>query len=357
MPARIDAFLELLIKQRGSDLHLVTGQPPRIRVHGQVEKIHFRELEAEDLGRMLTEILSERQRQELEQRHAIDFAYETEALGRFRVNAYQHAHGPGVAFRSISREIPTLEELGIPPVVSSLIRQPSGLTIVTGPTGSGKSTTLAAMIDSLNHQRRGHILTIEDPIEFRHPFHQCVVTQREVGLHAPSFAEALRNALHEDPDVILVGEMRDLETVGLALTAAEMGIQVLGTLHTNGAMRTIDRIVNVFPTERHELVRGMLAENLRLVMAQQLVPTATRDGRVAVREILVNNAAAASLIRSGKTHQLSQVLNSGRKLGMTSMDAQLGELVRRGTITAETSQEYSLDRGRAALVGDRREVA
>lgn len=357
MAARIDAFLELLVKQHGSDLHLVAQQPPRVRVHGTVEAVHFRAIDADELGRMLNEIMSERHRQEFEHRHAVDFAYETEELGRFRVNVYQQAHGPAAAFRAISSRLSTLEELGLPPTIPALIRQPSGLTVVTGPTGCGKSTTLAAMIDYLNATRRGHILTIEDPIEFRHSFKKCVVTQREVGLHAPTFAEALRNALHEDPDVILVGEMRDLETMGLALTAAETGVQVFGTLHTNGAVRTIDRIVNVFPTERHELVRAMLAENLRTIIAQQLVPNATSDGRVAVREILVNTPAASSTIRSGRTHQLGSIMQSGRKLGMMSMDSQLTELVQQGKISVETAHEYALDKSRSFVGPDRREAA
>ncbi|MCA9754943.1 MAG: PilT/PilU family type 4a pilus ATPase [Candidatus Eisenbacteria bacterium] len=347
MAARIDAFLELLVRQGGSDLHLVADQPPRLRIHGAIQSVHFRVLDQEELSRMLGEILTPRHKQEFEHVHAVDFAYETEELGRFRVNVYQQLTGPAAAFRSITGKVKSLEELGIPAAVGSLIRQPSGLTVVTGPTGSGKSTTLSAMIDHINSERRGHIITIEDPIEFRHSFKKCVITQREVGLHSPTFAEALRNALHEDPDVILVGEMRDLETMSLALTAAETGVQVFGTLHTNGAVRTIDRIVNVFPSERQDLVRAMLSENLRMVVAQQLVPTTNRDGRVAVREILVNNSAASSLIRGGKTHQLASVLQSGRRLGMMSMDAQLNELVQNGTITPESAREYSLEKGRS----------
>lgn len=357
MAARIDHFLDLLIKNGGSDLHLLTGHAPRIRIRGLIEKVQFRALEAEELERMLAEILTDRHRQDLARRHTVDFSYESESIGRFRVNAYQHARGPAATFRPITRKLPTIEELGLPPVVSSLIRQPSGLTLVTGPTGSGKSTTLAAMIDHLNASRRGHILTIEDPIEFRHSFNKCIVTQREVGLHAPTFAEALRSALHEDPDVILVGEMRDLETVSLALTASEMGIQVLATLHTHGAVRSIDRMVNVFPTERHELVRSMMAENLRLVISQQLVPTARGEGRVAAWEVLVNTSAASSTIRSGKTHQLSQVLQSGRKLGMVAMDAHLAELAQKRVISADTAREFSFDRSRSATSTERKEVA
>ena len=357
MGVRINAFLELLIKQRGSDLHLVALQPPRVRVHGIIEVVRFRTLDAEELQRMLSEIMAERHRNEFERKGAVDFAYETEELGRFRVNVYRQAHGPAAAFRAISGKISTLDELGLPPIIPALIRQPSGLTVVTGPTGSGKSTTLAGMIDHLNATRRGHILTIEDPIEFRHSFKKSVVTQREVGLHAPTFAEALRNALHEDPDVILVGEMRDLETMSLALTAAETGVQVFGTLHTNGAVRTIDRIVNVFPTERHELVRAMLAENLRAVIAQQLVPTANGDGRVAVREILVNTPAAGTTIRSGKTHQLASVMQSGQRFGMVLMDSQLAELLQAGKISLETAQEYAIDKSRSFAGPNQRDAA
>ncbi len=353
MSTRIDAFLELLVKQGGSDLHLVATYPPRVRIHGEIQRVHFRTLDAEELGRMLDEILPERNKQEFKKSHATDFAYESGELGRFRVNVYQQNRGPAAAFRSISGDVKSMDELGIPDSVASLVRQPSGLTVVTGPTGSGKSTTLAAVVDSINASRNGHILTIEDPIEFRHSFKKCVITQREIGQHSPSFAEALRNALHEDPDVILVGEMRDLETMSLALTAAETGVQVLGTLHTNGAVRTVDRIINVFPTDRQELVRTMLSENLRMVISQQLVPNTNSDGRVAVREILVNTSAASALIRGGKTHQLTSVIQSGRKLGMLPMDAQLAELVRDGRITPETARDYALDKSKFSTAGAR----
>ncbi len=348
---RIDAFLELAVQQGGSDLHLVSGQPPRIRIHGVLHPVKFRDLSVEDMEKLLSEFMSEEVRSDLMKRLAVDFSYEVDGIGRFRVNAYVHMGGLAAVLRVVPTKVTTLAELGLPASIPAAIAKPSGLILVTGPTGSGKSTTLAAMIDHINGNRKGHIITIEDPIEFVHPYKSCVVTQREIGVHAPSFSVALRNALREDPDVILVGEMRDLETISLALTAAETGIQVFASLHTNGAARSIDRIVNVFPARRQEQVRNMLAEGLQLVVSQQLVPNSEGTGRLAVVEVLVNNNAAASMIRGGKAHQLPSVIQSGAKAGMQSLDAQLKELVRAGTITRDAAYRHAIEKSQFESVG------
>jgi twitching motility protein PilT len=341
---RIHTFLELAVNQGGSDLHLVTGQPPCIRIGGVLHRVRFRELSLEDVEQILLEFMNERQIADLNEKFAVDFAYEAPDLGRFRVNVYRHARGLAAALRVIAPTVPTLESLGLPTVIASQTVQPKGLILVTGPTGSGKSTTLAAMVDLLNSTRRGHIITIEDPIEFVHPVKQCVVTQREVGSHAPTFAEALRNAVREDPDVILVGELRDLESIALALTAAETGIQVLATLHTASATKTIDRVVNVFPARRQDQIRAMLAESLRMIVSQRLVRAAEGGKRMAVAEILINTHAAASMIRSGNSHKLDSVIQAGGSLGMQAFDAALRELVRKKIVDIEEAHQSALDR-------------
>lgn len=344
--SRINSFLELAVKQGASDLHLVSGQMPRIRINGVLHSIRFRELSLRDLELILDEFLTPEARKHLERDRAADFAYSVEGMGRFRVNAYWHCAGLALVMRVIPSRILSIAELGLPPAVESLLAQRKGMTLVTGPTGSGKSNTLAAMIHAINGSRKGHIITIEDPIEFIHEYRSCVVTQREVGVHAKSFSDALRDAIREDPDVIMVGEMRDVETIGLALTAAETGIQVFGTLHTNGAVRCIDRIINVFPARRQEQVRVMLAESLRLVVSQQLVRLTDGGGRVAVCDILVNTTAAASTIRSGQSHRLTSVIQAGGRSGMQSMDAVLADLVRQGKITGVDAYEHAIERGR-----------
>jgi twitching motility protein PilT len=344
MATRIHTFLELAVNQGGSDLHLVTGQPPCIRIGGVLHRVRFRELSLEDLEQILLEFMNERQVAELNEKCAVDFAYEVDGLGRFRVNVYRHARGLAAALRVIAPAVPSLESLKLPPVVAQQVQQPKGLTLVTGPTGSGKSTTLAAMVDLLNGTRRGHIITLEDPIEFVHPVKRCVVTQREIGVHAPSFADALRNAVREDPDVILVGELRDVDSIALALTAAETGIQVLATLHTASATRTIDRVVNVFPARRQDQIRAMLAESLRMIVSQRLVRTAETGRRIAVAEILVNTHAAASMIRSGNSHKLESVIQAGGGLGMQAFDAVLRDLVRKKVIDIEEAHHNALDR-------------
>jgi len=324
---RIDAFLELVVQQGGSDLHLVAGQPPRIRLNGELQPVRFRELSPGDIAGLIADIMTPELAARLEAEWAIDFAYQSETCGRFRANVYRHTGGVAAALRVVSSQIPSLESLGLPSVVQQTLAIPKGLVLVTGPTGSGKSTTLAAMVDHLNGTLRGHVITIEDPIEYVHENRQCVITQREIGAHAPNFAEALRSGVREDPDAILVGEMRDLETISLALTAAETGIQVLGTLHTSGAVRCVDRMVNVFPAKRQEQVRTMLADCLRLVVSQQLVRRADGKGRVAAAEIMLNNSGIANLIREGKTDQMQNAIQTGGLQGMQSLDAALRKLL------------------------------
>jgi twitching motility protein PilT len=274
----------------------------------------------------------------------VDFAYDAGPVGRFRCNVYRHVYGLGAVLRAIPTAIPTLESLGLPSSLALAVTQPKGLVLVTGPTGSGKTTTLASLVDQINVRRKGHIVTIEDPIEYVHDYKQCVVTQREVGTHSPTFAAALRDALREDPDVILVGEMRDAETIALALTAAETGIQVLATLHTSGAARTIDRIVNSFPPRRREQVLVMIADSLRMVVSQQLVRTADESGRVVVAEVLMNTHAVASMIRSGNSQKLENAIQTGASSGMQGLDATLRGMVRSGKITSEEAAAHALDK-------------
>jgi twitching motility protein PilT len=343
MPSRVQAFLELAVQQGGSDLHLVSGRTPSIRLHGVLHQVRFRELSVEDIEEILSEFMTERQEKELAEKFAVDFAYDVPGLGRFRVNAYRHVRGLAAALRVIPGNVPSFDTLGFAQAIKLQALQPKGLTLVTGATGSGKSTTLAGIIDLINETRKGHIITLEDPIEFLHDFKKCVVTQREMGLHARSFADALRDAVREDPDVILVGELRDLESIALALTAAETGIQVLATLHTSSARRTIDRIINVFPSRRQDQIRSMLADSLRMVISQRLVRKADGTGRVAAADILVNTHAAASMIRSGNSHKLESVMQSGANSGMQSLDGSLKELVRRKIITADEAMGHSLD--------------
>jgi len=342
---RIDAFLELAVNQGGSDVHLVSGQPPRIRLHGTLQPVRFRELSARDVSDFLEEFMTPEQRERLAREHHVDFAYESEPAGRFRVNVYRHTHGIAAAMRVVPVKPPTLKSLSLPPGIEHILDAAKGLVLVTGPTGSGKSTTLAGMVAHVNARRRGHIVTIEDPIEFVHHYDRCVITQREIGTHAQTYDDALRAAVREDPDVILVGEMRDVETISLALTAAETGVLVLGTLHTNGAVRCVDRIVNVFPSRRQEQVRNMVADSLRLVVSQQLVRRADHSGRLVAAEVLVNTNAVASMIRQGGAHKLLSAIQAGTRAGMQSLDAVLMDLVRRGVITGDEAYEHAVDRG------------
>ena len=335
MANRVDTFLELVVKQQGSDLHLVAGNPPRLRLHGEMFPVKYRELTDDENRQILYEIMNPQQREHFEQHGDIDFAYEVPGLSRFRVNVFRHLDGVGAVFRTIPSHIQTLDELGLPPVLKNLARQRKGLILVTGPTGSGKTTTLAAMIDFINTERKGHILTIEDPVEFIHPNKNCLISQREVGTHSKSFADALRSALREDPDVILVGEMRDLETISLAVTAAEMGILVMATLHTSGAAASVDRIINVFPPGDEPYIRSMLSTSLCGIVSQELLRRADNQGRVAAIEIMLNNAAVSNVIREGKTEQLENVIQSGGMQGMQSMDNALRRLLDAKIITGE----------------------
>lgn len=332
---RIDTFLELVVKQNGSDLHLVAGNPPRVRINGETFAIKYRELSPDETEDLVYEIMSEEQQQQFQEHNGIDFAYEADNLARFRVNVFQHLSGIGAVFRVIPAEIKSLNQLGLPPVLKNLVRQRKGLILVTGPTGSGKSTTLAAMVDFINSERKGHLLTIEDPIEFVHQNKKCLVSQREVGEHTPTFANALHSALREDPDVILVGELRDLETIHLAITAAEMGILVMATLHTSSAASSVDRILNVFPSGEEAYVRTMLSTSLVGIISQQLIQRQDGKGRVAALEIMINNPAIANVLREGKTEQLENIIQSGAMQGMQLMDTALQRLIDSQIISGE----------------------
>jgi len=320
---RIDAFLELAAQQGGSDLHLVSGEPPRIRLLGRLEPVRFRELSPSEVMSLIDEMIPQEMRPRLDDGHMLDFAYTADKAGRFRVNVSRHLRGVAAVMRLVPSKVPEFASLGMPDAVRQVLMVPKGLTLVTGPTGSGKSTTLAAMVDFINQTRKGHIVTIEDPIEFVHEYKSCV---------------------REDPDAILIGEMRDLETISLALTAAETGIQVLGTLHTNGSVRSVDRIVNVFPGPRQAQVRTMLADSLRMVVSQQLVRRADQTGRVVAAEVLINTHAVSSMIRRGESHKLMSAIQAGSRHGMQGLDSVLTEMVRAGTISGEEAYEHALDR-------------
>ncbi len=317
---KIDSYLEAALKKSASDLHFVSGDPVRVRVHGGLQTLMEEKLETEHVGEALHEIMDGTTQHAFKKNDAADFAYEIADVSRFRVNAFRHLNGIGAIFRAIPSKALTLEELNMPPIIHSLCKQTQGMILVTGKTGSGKSTTLAAMIDSINKRMKGHILTIEDPIEFVHKTQNCLISQREVGLHTGSFAEALHSALREDPNVVLVGEMRDLETISIAVTAAEMGILVMGTLHTNGAAPTVDRIINSFPADKQSHIRTMISTSLRGVVSQQLLPTKHKPGRIAALEVLINTSAVSNLIRQGKLDQLETAMQSGGNTGMQTMD-------------------------------------
>jgi twitching motility protein PilT len=332
----IDELLENMVERNASDLHVTTGTPPAIRVRGEVERLHgFDALTPEETQQLLYRILSSEQQKLLELNRQLDFSYSMPGLARFRVNVYFQRESIGAAFRLIPTELKTLEELGIPSSLHVLAEKPRGLVLVTGPTGSGKSTTLAALIDEINRTRSEHILTIEDPIEFLHRHKRCIVNQREIGPDAKSFAEALRAALRQDPDVILVGEMRDLETISTALTAAETGHLVFGTLHTQSAPSTIDRIIDVFPAEQQEQVRIQIANSLQGVVTQALLPTADKMGRVPALEILLPDDAVRNLIRQGKVEQIYSVMQTNTGRGMQTMEQSLGDLIMRRIVEFE----------------------
>jgi twitching motility protein PilT len=346
----IDELLEQMVTRNASDLHVTAGTPPVIRVRGSLERLRgFEPLVAEDTHQLLYRILSSEQQKQLEVKRQLDFSHSIPGLARFRVNVYFQRESLGAAFRLIPDELRTLEELGIPSSLHQLAEKPRGLVLVTGPTGSGKSTTLAALIDEINRNRSEHILTIEDPIEFVHRHKRCIVNQREIGPDASSFGEALRGALRQDPDVILVGEMRDLETIATALTAAETGHLVFGTLHTQSAPSTIDRIIDVFPAEQQEQVRIQIASSLQGVVTQSLVPTLDGQGRVPSLEILLPNDAVRNLIRQGKVEQIYSVMQTNTTRGMQTMEQSLADLIQRGVIRFEEGLSRSSEP--AQLVG------
>jgi twitching motility protein PilT len=329
----ISELLAFVVKNNASDLHLSSGLPPMIRVHGDIRRINVPPLAHEDVHAMVYDIMSDSQRKVYEEHLECDFSFEIPNLARFRVNAFVQQRGAGAVFRTIPSGVVTLESIKAPKIFADIARQPRGIVLVTGPTGSGKSTTLAAMVDHVNENEYGNILTIEDPIEFVHEAKKCLINQREVGPHTLSFSNALRSALREDPDVILVGELRDLETIRLALTAAETGHLVFGTLHTSSAAKTIDRIVDVFPAAEKEMVRAMLSESLRAVISQTLLKLKSGSGRVAAHEIMIGTPAIRNLIRENKVAQMYSAIQTGQSFGMQTLDQNLQDLVKRGVVS------------------------
>jgi twitching motility protein PilT len=342
--ARIDSFFKFMMEQKASDLHLSTGNQPMLRIHGDLVRIDAPPLESDDLKALVYEIAPETKIKLFEETGDVDFGYEYPGFARYRANFLNQKNGIAAVFRLIPSKVLTMEDLGLPPVLKRFANLKKGMVLVTGPTGSGKSTTLAAMIDYANLHRKDHIITVEDPIEFVHRSQQSLVNQREVGIHTRSFASALRGALREDPDIILVGEMRDLETIELALTAAATGHLVFGTLHTSNAAKTIDRIIDVFPTNQQNQVRAGLSESLKGVVAQNLFKRVDKPGRCAALEILVCDAPIANLIREGKTHQVAGMMQVGKKKGNQPLDDAIMELLRTGKISVEEAYEKASDK-------------
>ncbi|BBB59195.1 twitching motility protein PilT [Undibacterium sp. KW1] len=334
----ISELLAFSVKNNASDLHLSSGLPPMIRVHGDVRRINLPPLEHKDVHELIYDIMNDSQRKAYEDTLECDFSFSIPGLARFRVNAFNQERGAAAVMRTIPSKILSLEQLNAPKIFADLSLKPRGLVLVTGPTGSGKSTTLAGMVNHLNENEYGHILTVEDPIEFVHESKKCLINQREVGPHTMSFNNALRSALREDPDAILVGELRDLETIRLALTAAETGHLVFGTLHTSSAAKTIDRIVDVFPAEEKEMVRSMLSESLQAVISQTLLKTKDGSGRVAAHEIMLGTPAIRNLIREAKIAQMYSSIQTGSNLGMQTLDQNLTDLVRRNVISVATAR-------------------
>jgi twitching motility protein PilT len=340
----VPELLEKMLQRGASDLHLTAGAPPTIRLHGELEALPgYPSLTPRGLQMMIYEILPQKLRERFEQDLELDMSYTLPGKARFRVNVYFQRDAIGAAFRLIPYEIQAVGSLGLPPVVTDLARYPRGFVVVTGPTGSGKSTTLAAMVDVVNHERHGHIMTVEDPIEFLHKHKSCIVNQREVGTDTLGFSQALRHVLRQDPDVILVGEMRDLETIQTAITAAETGHLVFATLHTQDAPQTIDRIIDVFPSHQQQQVRVQLATTLQGIVTQQLLPTSDKHGRVVAAEVLIATPAVRNLIREGKIHQIYSVMQAGGRFGMQTMDMSLAHLVAQGTVTQAVAFERCHD--------------
>ena len=344
--AQIDAFFKLMNEKGASDLHLVTGSKPILRIRGEMERINYKLLEDEELKKMLYEITPEEKIKIFEETGDVDFAYEIPGLSRYRANFFNQNLGVGAVFREVPSEIQTAEQLGLPPVLKKLATLPKGLVLVTGPTGSGKSTTLAAIIHECNHVRKDHILTIEDPLEFVHQSVNCLVNHREVGTHTKSFAAALRGALREDPDIIMVGEMRDLETSALAIEAANTGHLVFGTLHTTSAAKTVDRLIEQFPAEQQSQIRSSLADGLRAVVAQTLFKRIDKKGRCAALEIMLATPAVRNLIREAKTFQIPSVIQTGKKFGMMSLDDAIMEHLNAGRIDPDDAYNKCIDKSK-----------
>jgi len=342
--AKIDAFFKLMNDQGASDLHLVSGQQPVLRLRGELERVKYKTLENDELKGILYEIAPEDKVKVFEETGDVDFGYEIPGLARYRANFFMQKYGVAAVFREIPSTILTAEQLGLPPVLSKLASLPRGLVLVTGPTGSGKSTTLAAIVDVANKTRKDHILTIEDPVEFVHESQGCVVNHREVGGHTKSFTAALRGALREDPDIILVGEMRDLETISLAVEAASTGHLVFGTLHTTSAPKTVDRVIEVFPSSEQAQIRSTLADGIRAVVAQVLFKRIDKKGRCAAMEILIATAAVRNLIRESKTHQIGSMMQTGKKYGMQLLDDAVMELLNKGWIDPDEAYAKANDK-------------
>jgi twitching motility protein PilT len=340
----ISELLAFVVKNKASDLHLSSGLPPMIRVHGDVRRINLPAMEHKDVHGMVYDIMNDGQRKFYEENLECDFSFAIPNLARFRVNAFVQQRGAAAVMRTIPSKILSLEDLKAPKIFGEIADQPRGMVLVTGPTGSGKSTTLAGMVNHKNETELGHILTVEDPIEFVHESKKCLINQREVGPHTLSFANALRSALREDPDVILVGEMRDLETIRLAMTAAETGHLVFGTLHTSSAAKTIDRIIDVFPAEEKEMIRAMLSESLRAVISQSLLKTKDGSGRVAAHEIMIGTPAIRNLIREAKVAQMYSAIQTGNSYGMQTLDQNLTELVKRNVVSVDEARSKAANK-------------
>ncbi|MCF8144302.1 MAG: type IV pilus twitching motility protein PilT [Deltaproteobacteria bacterium] len=344
--AQIDAFFKLMHDQGASDLHLMSGQQPVLRIQGDLERVKYKELDNDTLKAMLYEIAPEEKVKVFEESGDVDFAYEIPALARYRANFFEQKNGVGAVFREIPSTVLTCEQLGLPPVVRKLASLPRGLVLVTGPTGSGKSTTLAAIIDEANKTRKDHILTIEDPIEFVHKSSKAIINHREVGLHTRSFSAALRGALREDPDIILVGEMRDLETISLAIEASATGHLVFGTLHTTSAAKTVDRVIEVFPVTQQEQIRNTLADGLRAVVAQNLFKRIDKKARCAALEIMIATPAVRNLIREAKTFQIPSMIQTGKKYGMQTLDDAIMNFLNKKMISADDAYAKSNDKAK-----------
>ncbi|MBN8535575.1 MAG: type IV pilus twitching motility protein PilT [Deltaproteobacteria bacterium] len=338
--AAIDDLFKIMVEQRASDLHITSGAPPFLRLHGRMMPLNYKELNSQEVQGLLFEILTEKQKKSFVEKWELDCAYTLQGVARFRCNVFMQRKGLAGVFRIIPEKIKSAQELNIPQGILDLLDCDRGLILVTGPTGSGKSTTLAAMIHEINLSSESHIITVEDPIEFVHQNIKCIVNQREVGSHTKSFANALKAALREDPDIILVGELRDLETISLALTAAETGHIVFGTLHTNNSAKTIDRIIDVFPSGQQSQIRTMLSESLRGIVAQTLFSRADGQGRIAAYEILRNSKAIANLIREGKIHQIPSALQTGTSLGMITFEKYIEDLVKKGKVSSADAKTF-----------------